>query len=760
MKRAVLASIGVLVVASIGVASHVSGSNQRAARVNASRTAAVTTANWTTYHHDNSRAGYDAGEPTFTVLNPAWTQSTLTGQIYASPLVYGGTVYVGTEDNYIYALDANNSGTVLWSIQLSAPELSSNLPCGNISPNVGITSTPVIDTTTNRIFAVGNVSTHHYVLWGVNLTTHAIDVNVVVDPSSSLDVVHAQGQRGALAVSQGVVYIPYGGRAGDCNSPLGQPYHGVVIGARATDGALLYNFTTNGGRKGIWAPGGESVDASGNVYVATGNGYGGTPNDSETTFMLSPSLGVVNRWVPANQAALDAADADTGSIIPTLVGGGDILQSGKSGDSYLLNSTLGQVQGPTHVCTGLSSDASFGAAAYLAPYIYVPCTNGLFAVTQSGNTFAAQWSFPGVNATSPIIAGGAVLVLDGGGSTLRALNPTTGVQITSVSTGSLTHFAAPATGDGMVFVPGVNEIDAFSMGGCSSANMSPGVASPQATGATVTFTATATGCATPEFKFFLQPPGASWTAQTAFGANTWAWNTTGLAPGIYGVGVWARQSGSGAAYESYWLGTYTLTGSCSVVSITPSVAPPQAPGTAVTFTASAGGCPAAVFKWLALIPGRSGWVVIQDYPATGTGNTYSWAAGATSGSPQGIYQIGVWAKQTGSTNSYDAYTITTYTLLASCANAALSASPASPQASGTVTVTATAAGCAGTLFEFWELAPGAGWVSQGAFSTTNTLSFNATAAARGQYRFGVWVKDPNSINTYDSYAIITFYVGS
>jgi len=146
VKRAVLASIGVLVVASIGVASHGSGSNQRAARVNASRTAAVTTANWTTYHHDNSRAGYDAGEPTFTVLNPAWTQSTLTGQIYASPLVYGGTVYVGTEDNYIYALDANNSGTVLWSIQLSAPELSSNLPCGNISPNVGITSTPVIDT--------------------------------------------------------------------------------------------------------------------------------------------------------------------------------------------------------------------------------------------------------------------------------------------------------------------------------------------------------------------------------------------------------------------------------------------------------------------------------------------------------------------------------------------------------------------------------------------------------------------------------------
>ena len=51
-----------------------------------------------------------------------------------------------------------------------------------------------------------------------------------------------------------------------------------------------------------------------------------------------------------------------------------------------------QLQGPTAVCNGLSSDASFGAAAYLAPYIYVPCSNGLFAYKQTGNTFAAAWN--------------------------------------------------------------------------------------------------------------------------------------------------------------------------------------------------------------------------------------------------------------------------------------------------------------------------------------------------------------------------------
>src|SRR5438309_1260087 len=80
--------------------------------------AAPATADWTTYHHDNSRAGYDSAEPTFTHLFPAWTQATLTGQIYASPLVYGGTVYIATEDNNIYALDAG-TGAVQWSKPLS-----------------------------------------------------------------------------------------------------------------------------------------------------------------------------------------------------------------------------------------------------------------------------------------------------------------------------------------------------------------------------------------------------------------------------------------------------------------------------------------------------------------------------------------------------------------------------------------------------------------------------------------------------------------
>ena len=91
------------------------------------------TANWIEYHHDRSRRGLDPSQPNFSTLSPAWTNSTLTGQIYASPLVYNGSVYIATEDNVIYALDPA-TGTVQWSKTLSTPFDSSGLPCGNVSP--------------------------------------------------------------------------------------------------------------------------------------------------------------------------------------------------------------------------------------------------------------------------------------------------------------------------------------------------------------------------------------------------------------------------------------------------------------------------------------------------------------------------------------------------------------------------------------------------------------------------------------------------
>ncbi len=703
-------------------------------------TAALTNANWTSYHYDNTGSGNDPNEPALASLTTAWTQTAITGQIYAEPLVYGGTVYVATEDNYLYALDANNNGAVLWSMQLSAPMNSSGLPCGNISPHVGITGTPVIDTALNRIYLVGMVSTQHDVLWGVNLTTHALDVNVTVDPGATA-IVLAEGQRGALRISQGVVYIPYGGRYGDCST-----YHGQVLGVRETDGVQLYSFSTGGNQSGIWAAGGMSIDASGNVYVATGNG---SAPDSESVFVLNPNLTVKYHWIPANQAALDAGDVDVGSISPGLVGGGDVIQGGKSGDSVLLDSMMGQRQ-LTSVC-----GENLGATGYFAPYIYMPCQGGLYAYTQSGHTFRTTWHTT-FNAGPPIIAGGAVFVLDVGAGTLHALNPTTGASIASVSTGGVGHFATPAAGDGMIFVGATSQVVALSLNGvppitCTSASMSPGVASPQAPGVTVTFTAAATTCTVPQFKFFLQPPGGSWTAKTAFGANTWAWDTTGLTPGVYGVGVWARQTGSGAAYEAYWLGTYTLSVvTCTAATISTATASPQSPGATITFNAAATRCPGAQFRFWMLPKGGS-WTMTRDYGAS----SWTWT---TTGLATGTYQLGVWARQPGSANAYDTYGFTTFALGAgNCISAGLAPSAATPQAPGaTVIFTASSNSCTSPLYQFWLLRPGYPWQVRQSYSAMATWSWDTTTWPLGTYQVGVWVKASASPAAYDAFYIGTY----
>ena len=67
----------------------------------------------------------------------------------------GHLVYVATENNTVYALSAAK-GAVEWSTHLGKPVPASALPCGNISPVVGITGTPVIDAARHEIFAVAD----------------------------------------------------------------------------------------------------------------------------------------------------------------------------------------------------------------------------------------------------------------------------------------------------------------------------------------------------------------------------------------------------------------------------------------------------------------------------------------------------------------------------------------------------------------------------------------------------------------------------
>jgi len=82
---------------------------------------------------------------------------------------------------------------------------------------------------------------------------------------------------------------------------------------------------------------------------------------------------------------------------------------------------------------------------------------------------------------------------------------------------------------------------------CTTTALTASPASPQPAGTAVTLTASATGCSTPEYQFWVQPPGGAWTVLQSYGGNTAPWSTTGLADGTYNLDVWARQQSAGVS---------------------------------------------------------------------------------------------------------------------------------------------------------------------------------------------------------------------
>lgn len=288
---------------------------------------------------------------------------------------------------------------------------------------------------------------------------------------------------------------------------------------------------------------------------------------------------------------------------------------------------------------------------------------------------------------------------------------------------------------------------------CTSALMSPDLASPRPAGDTITFTASSTTCATPEYKFFLQVPGGSWIARTAFGGASWIWNTTGLTPGVYGVGVWARDTGSTASYEAYWLGTYTLSiVTCTGATIWTGNASPISPGDYVGFVGYANRCPDAQFRFWLKRPGGS-WVAMR-----GWGNSeWTWN---TRGYPMGTYEAAVWARQPGSPRSYDAYGSSTFYLgVSASATVTLTPLPLPPGAPGTLVRLDAGYGGPQAQYRFWIKTPSAGWKVLRAYSSSPTAYWDTTGLPVGTYQLGVWARllplYPWS-GAYNAYAIITY----
>jgi hypothetical protein len=291
-------------------------------------------------------------------------------------------------------------------------------------------------------------------LYALDSASGAVHYRVPVDPPGADPIV--QQQRSALALANGTVYVAYGGLDGDCGQ-----YHGWIVAAAASNGATGATYQVPTQREGaIWAPAGPALDSAANLYVATGNGSSTTNFDyGDSVIKLSPDLKVLDWFAPTNWAQLNRTDLDIGSISPLLLPNGLVFQIGKGGEGYLLRADhLGQVGGQAYeapVCAG--GYGAFGSTAFAAPYIYVPCRNGMVALKLgSSASFSTAWTGPTSAPDSPVVAGGVVWAVSPAENALVGLDAMTGkprfrLALPAAGNG-LPHFLAPTVAAGVVYI--------------------------------------------------------------------------------------------------------------------------------------------------------------------------------------------------------------------------------------------------------------------------------------------------------------------
>lgn len=330
-----------------------------------------------TFKNDVSRTGLDPNETILTTTNVNASQFgkhivySVDGQVYAQPLyvpnlTIGGAahnvVFAETEHDSVYAFDADQissstSTNALWHTSFINPPnittLSSNdVSCTDVTPEVGITGTPVIDPATSTMYLVAATKENGKAvnrLHALDITTGnekpGSPVQITMSGGGSFDAIHER-QRAGLLLANGAIYIAWGSY---CDN---DPYHGLIMGytynGTAFQQVSFYNDTANGSRAGIWhAGGGIAADGSGNLYAMSGNGTfdlnTGGVDAGDSFIKLSPQLKVLDSFTPFNQSCLSAGDVDLGSggplLLPTQGGStpNEVIGVGKEGRIYVVN---------------------------------------------------------------------------------------------------------------------------------------------------------------------------------------------------------------------------------------------------------------------------------------------------------------------------------------------------------------------------------------------------------------------------------------
>ena len=336
-------------------------------------------------------------------------QPQIAGHVYAQPLYWHARgsntaiLVVASEDNVVQAIDAA-TGAEVWRRSLGKPVAQSSLPCGDIDP-LGVTGTPIIDEGTEAIYldaAVDSPSGPRHLVFALSLKDGSVLPGWPVDVAEALEAKGQeflpviQNQRGALAILDGAVYVPFGGHYGDCGA-----YHGFVVGISLAEPRTVRSWKTRARGGGIWAPGGISTDGE-SLFVATGNTFGAaTWSDGEAIVRLAPDLhrsdDKKDFFAPSDWRALDAGDVDLGGSnplpldIPTPRGNQAlILALGKDGKAYLLDrNNLGGVGG------SLAVETVDTRAIINAPAAY-PAADGVFVAFRGKGAHWLPWRDAGL----------------------------------------------------------------------------------------------------------------------------------------------------------------------------------------------------------------------------------------------------------------------------------------------------------------------------------------------------------------------------
>jgi len=315
------------------------------------------------------------------------------------------TIYAATDSNNVYALDAS-TGAVLWK-KTVAPPLT-NPPahlggCGSVIDPLGITGTPVIDLASRSIFFDAMTTGPKHLLFALSLDDGSTKPGWPIDASTlsttadgkqvTLDAV-VHGERGALTILNGTVYVPYGGHIGDCGD-----YHGWVVGVPIADPSKPKMWATDSVQAGIWAPNGIASDGT-SLFVATGNAhtnYNGPFKSEESLIKLGAgptfSGATTDYFAPSNWLALDHGDTDisgTGPMVLDLPGSTPsalLVGIGKNGVMYLQDrNNLGGIgKGTGTDNEGLASKKVSNSAIINGSVAYKTAQGAYVAFKGSGN---------------------------------------------------------------------------------------------------------------------------------------------------------------------------------------------------------------------------------------------------------------------------------------------------------------------------------------------------------------------------------------